>query len=100
MDVLDLFFKKFSYKFDKGYPELHEEKDILLMQSILESLDIKLNLQELVKLEYNVLTDEAKKVADELVKLLNISKDQIKPASKNKAPINASNASAKMEGRI
>lgn len=87
MDVLDLFFKKFSYKFDKGYPELHEEKDILLMQSILESLDIKLNLQELVKLEYNVLTDEAKKVADELVKLLNISKDQIKPASKNKIVI-------------
>ena len=87
MDALDLFFKKFSYKFDKGYPELHEEKDILLMQSILESLDIKLNLQELVKLEYNVLTDEAKKVADELVKLLNISKDQIKPASKNKIVI-------------
>ena len=87
MDILDIFFKKFSYKFDKGYPELHEEKDILLLQSLFESLDLKLNLQELVKLEYSVLTDEAKKIAQELIALLGITQDQIKPASKNKIVI-------------
>jgi len=87
MDVLDIFFKKFSYKFDKGYPELKEEKDILLLQSLFESLDLKLNLQELVKLEYSVLTDEAKKIAQELITLLGITQDQIKPASKNKIVI-------------
>lgn len=87
MDVLDKFFVKFAYKFDKGYPELREEKDILLLESIFESLDLKLNLQELVKLEYSVLTDEAKKIAQELISLLGITQDQIKPASKNKIVI-------------
>lgn len=87
MNSLDLFLKRFSYKFDKGFPELHEEKDILLLESILEGLDIKLDLQELVKLGYDVLTDEAKAVAQELIALLGISQDQIKPASKNKIVI-------------
>jgi len=36
MDVLDLFFKKFSYKFDKGYPDMNNEQDILLLGSLLE----------------------------------------------------------------
>lgn len=87
MDVLDKFFTKFAYKFDKGYPELREEKDILLLESLFESLNIKLNLQELTKLEYDVLTDDAKKIAQELIALLGITQDQIKPASKNKIVI-------------
>ena len=87
MNALDNLFKKFSYKFDKGYPELHEEKDILLLESILENLGIKLDLQELVKLSFETLTDEAKAVAQELIALLGISQDQIKPASKNKIVI-------------
>jgi len=36
MDALDLFFKKFSYKFDKGYPDMGNEHDIALLQSLLE----------------------------------------------------------------
>lgn len=35
MDTLDLFFKKFSYKFDKGYPDMDNPKDVLLLESIL-----------------------------------------------------------------
>jgi len=35
MDVLDLFFKKFSYKFPKGYPDINNEQDILLLESLL-----------------------------------------------------------------
>ena len=35
MDVLDLFFKKFSYKFSKGYPDINNEQDILLLESLL-----------------------------------------------------------------
>jgi len=87
MNALDNLFKKFSYKFDKGYPELHEEKDILLLESILENLGIKLDLQELVKLSFETLTGEAKAIAQELIALLGISQDQIKPASKNKIVI-------------
>ena len=35
MDILDIFFKKFSYKFDKGYPDMNNEQDILLLESLL-----------------------------------------------------------------
>jgi hypothetical protein len=40
MDVLDLFFKKYSYKFDKGYPDMNNEKDVLLLESILNNLGL------------------------------------------------------------
>jgi hypothetical protein len=43
MDVLDLFFKKYSYKFDKGYPDMNNEQDVLLLESILKELGINLN---------------------------------------------------------
>ena len=34
MEVLDKFFKKYSYKFDKGYPDMNNEQDILLLETI------------------------------------------------------------------
>jgi hypothetical protein len=36
MDALDIFFKKFSYKFPKGYPDMNDEQDVLLLESILK----------------------------------------------------------------
>jgi hypothetical protein len=35
MNVFDKFFTKFAYKFDKGYPDLTNTQDILLLESIL-----------------------------------------------------------------
>ena len=35
MNVFDIFFKKFSYKFDKGYPDMNNTQDVLLLESIL-----------------------------------------------------------------
>lgn len=46
MDTLDLFFKKYSYKFPKGYPDMNNTQDILLLESILENLDVKIQLNE------------------------------------------------------
>jgi len=43
MDSLDLFFKKYSYKFPKGYPDLNNEQDINLLADLLEGLGINLN---------------------------------------------------------
>jgi hypothetical protein len=40
MDTLDKFFKKYSYKFPKGYPDMNNEQDILLLESILGELGI------------------------------------------------------------
>ena len=42
MDALDLFFKKFSYKFEKGYPDMNSKQDILLLETILKELGINL----------------------------------------------------------
>jgi hypothetical protein len=47
MDTLDKFFKKYSYKFPKGYPDMNNEQDILLLESILGELGI--NLEEVRK---------------------------------------------------
>jgi len=43
MDILDLFLKKYSYKFPKGYPDMNNEQDINLLSSLLEGLGINLN---------------------------------------------------------
>jgi hypothetical protein len=43
MDALDLFFKKYSYKFPKGYPDMNNEQDINILADLLENLDVKLN---------------------------------------------------------
>jgi hypothetical protein len=50
MDVLDKFFIKYSYKFPKGYPDLKDKQDILLLESILEGLE--LNEVELERDDY------------------------------------------------
>jgi len=46
MDVLDKFFTKYSYKFPKGYPDLKDKQDILLMESILEELGLRVRVDE------------------------------------------------------
>ena len=40
MDILDIFLKKYSYKFPKGYPDMNNEQDVLIMEGILSELDI------------------------------------------------------------
>lgn len=42
MNVFDKFFKKFSYKFPKGYPDMNNEQDILLLESIMNELGFSL----------------------------------------------------------
>ena len=42
MDPIDKFLKQYSYKFPKGYPDMKNEQDILLMESLLNNLGISL----------------------------------------------------------
>ena len=42
MDILDKFFKKFSYKFPKGYPDINDAQDMLMLEGILEEIGIDL----------------------------------------------------------
>jgi hypothetical protein len=46
MDIFDKFFKKFAYKFDKGYPDLNNSQDVLLLESLFEKLGVELQLNE------------------------------------------------------
>ena len=45
MKVFDKFFTKFAYKFDKGYPDMDNPNDVLLLESLLSKfLDEKITL--------------------------------------------------------
>jgi hypothetical protein len=46
MDIFDRFFQKFSYKFDKGYPDMNNAQDVLLLESLFEKLNIEIELKE------------------------------------------------------
>lgn len=38
MNIFDKFFVKFGYKFPKGYPDMNNEQDILLLEQIVENI--------------------------------------------------------------
>jgi hypothetical protein len=86
MNVLDIFFKKYAYKFPKGYPDMNNEQDILLLETILNELDIQISFNE-VKKPFEFLSDEAKKVSQIIIDKLGISIDDIKALAKNKIVI-------------
>ena len=83
MDILTRFLESVSYKFPKGYPDINAEKDIFLLQELFENIGIKIDLQELVKLSFNDLSPDAKKVAQDLIDTINITQDQIMPSTPN-----------------
>ena len=57
-NIFDTFFKKFAYKFPKGYPDMNNEQDILLLESLLSKLNIEVNLKE-TKLSPSELSKDA-----------------------------------------
>lgn len=87
MDALDLFFKKFSYKFPKGYPDLNNEQDVLLLENILNKLGINIKINELKKLPFDNLGSNAQSVGLKLMKDLNLPKDEIRSDTKNRIVI-------------
>ena len=47
MNIFDKFFTKFAYKFDKGYPDMNNDQDVLLLESLIsEVIDGKFKLFE------------------------------------------------------
>jgi predicted transcriptional regulator len=67
MDVFDKFFKKYSYKFPKGYPDMKNEQDVLLLENILYNL-----LEERITL-YEASEVDAKKAIEILKNKLNLT---------------------------
>jgi len=67
MDVSNKFLNSIAYKFPKGYPDMNDEQDILLLESILENdFGVKIKLNENF---YQLMS--AGKLEDEIVNKLN-----------------------------
>ena len=47
MDIFDKFFSEFAYKFDKGYPDMNNDQDVLLLESLISELGLDIELKEL-----------------------------------------------------
>jgi len=97
MDVLDKFLRKVSYKFPKGYPDINDAQDMLMLEGLLEEIGI--NLDE-VKKPYEFLSSEAKAVADKLKQQLNLSDEEIKAHSKNRIIIFTDRSRADIFGAL
>ena len=67
MNIFDKFFTKFAYKFDKGYPDMNNAQDVLLLESLIsEAIDEKFILNESF---YELMS--ANKLEDEIISKLN-----------------------------
>jgi len=104
-NAFDIFFKKFAYKFPKGYPDMKNEQDITLLDSLINEVleeDYKLLLEAGEKFERqeNAFIDAVKnslKSSEESYIILNIggttidkvtgAKKRVEKTSKGKEPI-------------
>ena len=62
MEVLDKFFSGYSYKFDKGYPDMNNTQDVLLLESLISEVlgeEFKLNEKAL---NWSDLSSESRKL--------------------------------------
>jgi hypothetical protein len=73
MNVFDKFFTKYGYKFPKGYPDMNNEQDILLLESL---------LNELVEETINLTLIKEDTISD--LKKLGYKDEDIVPISRNK----------------
>ena len=78
MTVIDKILCEWSFRCHDGIVDVNDPIKLSILH---EMLGVK--LIELKRLSYDVLTPEAKKIADELITLLGITQDQIQPSSKN-----------------
>lgn len=78
MNLLDKVILEWSYKTEKGYPDLKNEKDLELFKSMF-GFDI---IKE-AKKPFEHLSPEAQQVAQEAAQQLNISKENVKAHNRN-----------------
>jgi len=75
MDVLDKFFIQYAYKFPKGYPDMNNDQDVLLMETLVsEIVETKFKLSEANSTEgnefvKNIIIKNTQKLGFELDKL-------------------------------
>jgi len=73
MDVLDKFLHSIAYKFPKGYPDMDNEQDKIILESEFKKLGI--NLQELRRTDhYNL---RKKERGETILKIVNLSQEML-----------------------
>jgi len=87
MDIVEKFIRQISYKFSKGYPDMNNEHDIVLLNSLLENLGINLKEEDTQSFESfinsKVLEDKTKQTIlntlsdEEKTKILSNKSDNI-----------------------
>jgi len=78
MDVLDKFLRKVSYKFPKGYPDINDAQDMLMLEGLLENLGVKIPLHEEVPNRSNTVK-AVKKIIDAVGSKYGLSALKSKP---------------------
>jgi len=78
MKVIDEILNEWSFRCHDGIVDINDPIKLSILHEILG-----VKLIELKRLSYDILSPEAKKIADELITLLDITQDQIQPSSKN-----------------
>ena len=72
MDPFDIFLKKFTYKFPKGYPDMNNEQDILLLEDLLQGLGIDFKFDSLIyEVSDSQVTKNTRKAIDYIIKNTN-----------------------------
>ena len=72
MDPLDKFFQKYSYKFSKGYPDMNNEQDILLLENLLQDMGIDFRFDNILyETTDRQVAQNTKKAIDYIIKNTN-----------------------------
>jgi hypothetical protein len=72
MDPLDKFFQKYSYKFSKGYPDMNNEQDILLLENLLQGMGIDFRFDNILyETTDRQVAQNTKKAIDYIIKNTN-----------------------------
>jgi len=78
MDLIDKILLEWSYRCEKGYPDLENKEDLKIFE---ELFGINPTVTELEKRDYDVLNDKSKALAEKIMAEFGVKKEQIIPAS-------------------
>jgi hypothetical protein len=81
MDPITKFLHNISYKFPKGYPDINDEQDILLLETELNKIGF--SIKEM-KQPFETLSPQAQTIGREIMDILDITEDNIKKSTQTR----------------
>jgi DNA-binding transcriptional MerR regulator len=81
MDPITKFLHNISYKFSKGYPDINNEQDILLLETELNKIGF--SIKEM-KQPFETLSPQSQTIGREIMDILDITEDNIKKSTQTR----------------